>query len=378
MPLGFFINVHYKTLNLMKNYQSKPTPKIVIKTLTWSRDSHGLFDYESKNVNKKYLTCQGPNNLIRIKNDVQLTKGKVSKKHYIGGDFKQLAQFEEIKGKYFLKAFEPEKLWVVVRTLKGNSPSGHVLSEGDIIKLGRVKYCVKELRLQSPREPNLELTVSEETSSEMVCKVCLYEGSTSEDPLITPCSCSGTMKYIHLQCLKRWLSSKMSTSESENSVIYNWKTVECEICKVAFPFTYTHKGNTIDLFISEKPKGPYLILEGVAREGKSTRGVHLISFRKKCQMSLGRGHESNLRVSDISVSRCHAMIKFVGGKFVLEDNNSKFGTLVQADDKYEIVPGQSVAFQIGRTVLSLSSKSKAFSKENVELAKNQQIMLFIK
>jgi hypothetical protein len=43
---------------------------------------------------------------------------------------------------------------------------------------------------------------------------------------------------------------------------------------------------------------------------------------------LGRGHESDLRINDISVSRCHAKIKLENGKFMLEDNQSKFGTLV--------------------------------------------------
>ena len=30
----------------------------------------------------------------------------------------------------------------------------------------------------------------------------------------------------------------------------------------------------------------------------------------KTQWKLGRGHESDLRVSDISVSRCHAILKY--------------------------------------------------------------------
>ena len=37
-----------------------------------------------------------------------------------------------------------------------------------------------------------------------ICKVCLGEDSTKENPLIYPCKCSGTMKFIHLDCLKQW------------------------------------------------------------------------------------------------------------------------------------------------------------------------------
>jgi len=43
---------------------------------------------------------------------------------------------------------------------------------------------------------------------------------------------------------------------------------------------------------------------------------------------MGRGSDSDVRISDISVSRCHALIKYEKDGFYLEDNNSKFGTLV--------------------------------------------------
>ena len=48
------------------------------------------------------------------------------------------------------------------------------------------------------------------------------------------------------------------------------------------------------------------------------------------QVVLGRGHDSGVRISDISVSRSHAFINnSISGDFYLEDNNSKFGTLTQ-------------------------------------------------
>ena len=53
------------------------------------------------------------------------------------------------------------------------------------------------------------------------------------------------------------------------------------------------------------------------------------------EFKIGRGHESDLRVSDISVSRCHAIIKYDAKnsqRFYLEDNLSKFGTLVLANN----------------------------------------------
>lgn len=46
-------------------------------------------------------------------------------------------------------------------------------------------------------------------------------------------------------------------------------------------------------------------------------------------IKLGRGHECEIRITDISVSRNHALIKNVNGFFYVFDNKSKFGTLVR-------------------------------------------------
>lgn len=48
-------------------------------------------------------------------------------------------------------------------------------------------------------------------------------------------------------------------------------------------------------------------------------------------IKIGRGTDNDLRVQDISVSRVHAFIKkdIRDGSFYLQDNSSKFGTLVQ-------------------------------------------------
>jgi pSer/pThr/pTyr-binding forkhead associated (FHA) protein len=47
------------------------------------------------------------------------------------------------------------------------------------------------------------------------------------------------------------------------------------------------------------------------------------------EIKMGRGHDADVRVTDISVSRLHAMIKkSQKGYFYVEDNNSKFGSLI--------------------------------------------------
>lgn len=48
----------------------------------------------------------------------------------------------------------------------------------------------------------------------------------------------------------------------------------------------------------------------------------------RCTHFKGRGHESDLRIADVSISRLHAVIRYQDGAFCLQDHNSKFGTLV--------------------------------------------------
>jgi E3 ubiquitin-protein ligase MARCH1/8 len=67
-------------------------------------------------------------------------------------------------------------------------------------------------------------------TSEDVCKICL-DTSTPTHPLISPCKCSGTMKYVHQECLKTWVASR-----SEDLA-----KVPCELCKYTFKMHFDIK-----------------------------------------------------------------------------------------------------------------------------------------
>ena len=70
------------------------------------------------------------------------------------------------------------------------------------------------------------------------CRLCFCEGNFEGDnPLISPCKCTGSVTYIHLNCLRKWLTSKITTkaSSTNNIYCYTFKTLECEICKSIIP-----------------------------------------------------------------------------------------------------------------------------------------------
>jgi len=75
-------------------------------------------------------------------------------------------------------------------------------------------------------------------------------------------------------------------------------------------------GKTYNLVDYERPDGDFLVLESLNQEKNTSRIIHIIRPNdKKDSFKLGRGHESDLRINDISVSRCHAIIKFKDNKF---------------------------------------------------------------
>jgi hypothetical protein len=58
----------------------------------------------------------------------------------------------------------------------------------------------------------------------------------------------------------------------------------------------------------EKPDQPYILLESLCNkfENKEERCLHLIKTVNENPIKIGRGHECEIRITDISVSRKHA------------------------------------------------------------------------
>lgn len=68
-------------------------------------------------------------------------------------------------------------------------------------------------------QPSDSMQDREEADS---CRICRGEG-TPEEPLFFPCKCSGSIKYVHQECLMEWLSHTQKK--------------HCELCKTSFRFT---------------------------------------------------------------------------------------------------------------------------------------------
>jgi len=153
--------------------------------------------------------------------------------------------------------------------------------------------------------------------------------------------------------------------ESEHLTSMYWKTFECEICKYAYPYLFKVEDRVYKLVDISKPKsGHFIVLESLPLEKNTSRTIHVLCFSaEKSSFNMGRGHESEVRVNDISVSRCHAILKYHPDGICIEDNRSKFGTLVLVKDTYPLKLEYTSAVQVGRTVVSFTVRNNAIDKQ---------------
>ena len=104
----------------------------------------------------------------------------------------------------------------------------------------------------------------------------------------------------------------------------------------------------------DKPDDNYMILESI--KSAPAKVVHVFDLRYD-EFKVGRSVDTDMKIADISVSRTHSFIKIREGRIVVEDNGSKFGTLVKIQRPVDLlnVKGDvsSTLFQVGRTLLYL-------------------------
>jgi hypothetical protein len=333
---------------------------------TWARDSHDLFDFEANHLHTQ--TFSVPKSAVCVRNGTEVQMLGEREVMPPGGD--PLLRLVQREGNFWVDKAAPssnsKKLWLVVRDL---ASSGHRLQEGDVMKLGRFKFRVRQLVASSCGGAQPELRLDDcgvcwappsgsKELDQTLCRICLLEGpGDDDDPLIHPCQCKGSIEYVHLGCLRHWIRGRLNLSDSPGGS-YFYRPLSCELCKAVYP-TYVHIGQDRTPLV-EVPgtPAPFIVMENMVRDSQqhTTRGLHVISLAEKV-LKIGRGHESDVRIADVSISRCHATIRFQRGHFLLEDNNSKFGTLVAMKKPRMLEPGASTSIQMGRTVLSLSAQS---------------------
>ena len=188
------------------------------------------------------------------------------------------------------------------------------------------------------------------------CRICFTEGDfEGNNPLISPCNCIGSVRYIHLNCLRKWLTSKVNvkSTTTNNIYCYTYTYLECEICKALIPEQVEYRGKIISLLDFKDIEPPYLILQTINQYSPKYKNIEfnaifVISFKIKNYLIIGRANNSDIKLNDISVSRNHSIISYNDGAIYIDDIGSKFGTLLLIQNNILFLPYKEINIQTGK------------------------------
>ena len=228
----------------------------------------------------------------------------------------------------------------------------------------------KDLISCNESEKNSEI----KQKNKKMCRICYMEETNKKiNPLIKPCKCSGSMKYIHYECLLHWLKTKVlitNNSYCDNGfyTIYLLNLIKCELCKNPLPNYIKHNNKIYSLIdynkfdkMKKKQKKEkneienYIIFDELTSGKPGNKYRYLVKFDENNVIKIGRGLEMQLILNDISVSRNHCQLKLdEDGNIFLQDCNSKFGSLVLIQaDTIEILKGKALTIQVGTNYLNI-------------------------
>ncbi|NWT24032.1 MARH7 ligase, partial [Cardinalis cardinalis] len=169
-------------------------------------------------------------------------------------------------------------------------PSGWNQSDGQESGKSKIPPSRDPERLQKIKE-SLLLEDSEDEEGD-ICRICQMSSTTSDNLLIEPCKCTGSLQYVHQECMKKWLQSKINSGSSLEAV------TTCELCKEKLHL------NLEDFDIHELYRAH--ANEQVNYEFISS-GLYLVVLLHLCEQRfsdmLGTANEASTRVRFINLAR---------------------------------------------------------------------------
>uniref|UniRef100_A0A8C5JA71 RING-type E3 ubiquitin transferase n=1 Tax=Junco hyemalis TaxID=40217 RepID=A0A8C5JA71_JUNHY len=169
-------------------------------------------------------------------------------------------------------------------------PSGWNQSDGQESGKSKIPPSRDPERLQKIKE-SLLLEDSEDEEGD-ICRICQMSSSSSDNLLIEPCKCTGSLQYVHQECMKKWLQSKINSGSSLEAV------TTCELCKEKLHL------NLEDFDIHE-------LYRAHANEQADyefiSSGLYLVVLLHLCEQRfsdmLGTANEASTRVRFINLAR---------------------------------------------------------------------------
>ncbi|NXF25509.1 MARH7 ligase, partial [Rhodinocichla rosea] len=180
----------------------------------------------------------------------------------------------------------PDNLMITVDII----PSGWNQPDGQESGKSKIPPSRDPERLQKIKE-SLLLEDSEDEEGDL-CRICQMSSASSDNLLIEPCKCTGSLQYVHQECMKKWLQSKINSGSSLEAV------TTCELCKEKLHL------NLEDFDIHE-------LYRAHANEQADyefiSSGLYLVVLLHLCEQRfsdmLGTANEASTRVRFINLAR---------------------------------------------------------------------------
>ena len=398
-------------------FQSNQSYKI--NCVTWGKDAHALFDYESEEIVKNIFTL-GRGGKIFLDNEKGTTTYEPDNQEdgfFLTGGHSSSSEgclinfFNEygshtrvtkkIKDEY---EFNKENITevqsmiyyvIAQKELKGikreyKSEYNYKPEIYDIIRFGRVQFIVRSIKDKSysndgesndiksiflPNDnSNLKQTLNNKV---LICELCeKKETDNINNPIIKICPCK-KCPLLHINCFKNEYlkKDKMFYYSNKDYMNGSLKIVSlinflCPLCNEPYNPIIKINSRFYNILPYSFDKNIFhIILESInfVKDGVYCIMVIIFTFpNKKEEFFLGRGHEATFKISDISISRVHAKIYLKDENIVIDDLGSKFGTLLLARNSIDVgeMIEKKMKIQIGRNVIWLDKDSSEKNEED--------------
>jgi len=403
-------------------FQSNQSYKI--NCVTWGKDAHALFDYESEEIVKNIFTL-GKGGKIFLDNEKGITKYEPDNQEdgfFLTGGHSSSSEgclinfFNEygshtrvtkkIKDEY---EYNKENITEVqnmiyyvvaqkeLKGIKREYKSGYDYKPeiNDIIRFGRVQFIVRSLKDKSysnnkdgdnndinkslflPNDnTNLKKTLNNKV---LICELCeKKETDNIMNPIIKICPCK-KCPLLHINCFKNEYlkKEKMFCYSNKNYMNDSLKIVSlinflCPLCNEPYNPIIKINSRFYNIIPYSFDKNNYhIVLESInfVKDGIYCVMVIIFTFpNKREEYFLGRGHEATFKISDISISRVHAKFYLKDENIVIDDLGSKFGTLLLVRNSIDVgeMIEKKMKIQIGRNVIWLDKDSNDTDNKDEE------------
>ena len=260
----------------------------------------------------------------------------------------------------------------------------YYLQKGDIIKIGHIKFIVKEIVIKDDKNNDAEKKEDEtkeiNKSNKQIfnldvkyidCKICEICG----EEIFQFCKCNKD-HYEHFGCYKKWFDERKIIFKNSKGTVKNYifdiykcnnetqeldEDEEHKRCDTFYPLKFKYKINEETKYkelesIERFEDSSYMILESFEHSdmyknsSKYKKTIHVIKLTEENDITIGSENSNDIFLNNSSVCPQHAVIKYKDKKILIKNRSKITGTLVLIrDGDFAIKEKKEIALQIDKT-----------------------------